>query len=66
MADIPHVLMMDDTYSTNRYKIPLLEIVGVTSTNMTFCVAFVYMHREKEVNYPWALNCLRLTWDGIV
>ena len=34
----PHVLIMDCTYKTNRYRMPLLEIVGVTSTDMTFSV----------------------------
>ncbi|XXG82502.1 hypothetical protein AAC387_Pa10g0434 [Persea americana] len=28
----PEVLIMDSTYKTNRYRLPLLEIVGVTST----------------------------------
>nr|KAJ0205549.1 hypothetical protein LSAT_V11C500242000 [Lactuca sativa] len=32
--------------SLEMYEIPLLEIVGVTPTNQTFCVAFVYMHKE--------------------
>ncbi|KAJ0826392.1 putative transcription factor FAR family [Helianthus annuus] len=31
--DFPHVLLMDVTYNTNKYKLPFLEIVGVTSTN---------------------------------
>ena len=43
---------------------PLLEIVGVTPTNMTFCIAFVFMHKEKESNYIWALNCLKSTMNG--
>ncbi|KAI3747658.1 hypothetical protein L6452_10224 [Arctium lappa] len=60
----PHVLLMDATYKTNRYKMPLLEIDGVTSTNMTFCIAFVFMNKEKEPNYTWALNCLKKTIDG--
>ncbi|KAJ9543670.1 hypothetical protein OSB04_023377 [Centaurea solstitialis] len=60
----PHILLMDATYKTNRYKMPLLEIVGVTSTNLTFCIAFVFMHKEKEPNYTWALNCLKKTMDG--
>ncbi|XP_038704732.1 uncharacterized protein LOC120000678 [Tripterygium wilfordii] len=29
----PHVLLMDATYQTNRHGLPLLEIVGVTSTS---------------------------------
>ena len=38
---------------------PLLEIVGVTSTNKTFSIAFVFMYREKVSNYIWALDCLK-------
>nr|KAJ0192547.1 hypothetical protein LSAT_V11C800399650 [Lactuca sativa] len=55
----PHVMLMDATYKTNMYKIPLLEIVGVTPTNQTFCVAFIYMHKETKSNYTWALECLK-------
>nr|KAJ0196992.1 hypothetical protein LSAT_V11C700364540 [Lactuca sativa] len=42
----------------------LLEIVGVTPTNMTFAIAFVYMHKKSECNYTWALNCLKLIMDN--
>ena len=60
----PHVMLMDATYKTNRYETPLLEIVGVTPTNQTFCVAFVYMHKETESNYTWAIECLKSTIDS--
>jgi len=30
------VFLMDRTYKTNKYWLPLLEIVGVTSTGLTF------------------------------
>ncbi|XP_038688779.1 uncharacterized protein LOC119987944 [Tripterygium wilfordii] len=32
----PNVLLMDATYQTNRYGLPLVEIVGVTSTSRLF------------------------------
>ncbi|XP_058767928.1 uncharacterized protein LOC131641650 [Vicia villosa] len=34
----PTVLIIDSTYKTNKYRLPLLEIVGVTSTEKTFSV----------------------------
>jgi hypothetical protein len=37
------VLIMDSTYKTCKYRLPLLEIVGVTSTGMTFSMAFAYL-----------------------
>ncbi|XP_028113459.1 PKS-NRPS hybrid synthetase CHGG_01239-like [Camellia sinensis] len=55
----PHVLIMDCTYKTNRYRLPLLEIIGVTSTDLTFSVAFAYLGHEREDNYTWALDVLR-------
>ncbi|KAH1216605.1 hypothetical protein GmHk_13G037446 [Glycine max] len=37
------VLICDTTYKTNKYRLSLLEIVGITSTSMTFVVAFAYL-----------------------
>ncbi|KAL8539394.1 hypothetical protein ACS0TY_001135 [Phlomoides rotata] len=59
VRSFPKVLLIDCTYKTNRYRLPYLEIVGVTSTRMTFCVASVYFLAEKEKNYQWALGILR-------
>ncbi|KAL7182043.1 hypothetical protein ACSBR1_040876 [Camellia fascicularis] len=52
----PKVLLMDCTYKTNRYRLSLLEIVGVTSTDMTFSY-------EKKDNYIWALGTLHSVMD---
>ncbi|XP_028075130.1 protein FAR1-RELATED SEQUENCE 3-like [Camellia sinensis] len=60
----PHVLIMDCTYKTNRYRLPLLEIVGVTSTDLTFSVAFAYLGHEREDNYTWALGVLRTIMEN--
>ncbi|XP_028077088.1 uncharacterized protein LOC114279098 [Camellia sinensis] len=62
----PRILIMDCTYKTNRYRIPLLEIVGVTSTEMTFSVAFAYLQYERVDNYAWVLATLRDVMDGFV
>nr|GEY98878.1 hypothetical protein [Tanacetum cinerariifolium] len=51
----PHVLMIDATYKTNKYNMPFVEIVGVTSTGKTFCIAFVFISEEKMDNYKWVL-----------
>ncbi|GAU10431.1 hypothetical protein TSUD_419180, partial [Trifolium subterraneum] len=52
----PTVLMMDSTYKTNKYKMPLFEIVGVTSTEDSFNVGFAFIANEKEDNFIWALE----------
>ncbi|KAG8500818.1 hypothetical protein CXB51_002927 [Gossypium anomalum] len=55
-----HVLIVDAMYKTNKYDLPFVQIVGVTSTNKTFSIAFAFIINEKE-NYNWALTCLKLT-----
>jgi len=49
------ILLMDSTYKTNKYRLPLLEIVGVTSTGLTFSAAFVLLLTECENNFIWSL-----------
>ncbi|KAL8488206.1 hypothetical protein ACS0TY_024479 [Phlomoides rotata] len=60
----PDILLMDCTYKTNRYKLPLLEIVGVTSTCKTFSIAFTYMKSECADNYLWACDLLKKIMHG--
>ncbi|XP_048424670.1 uncharacterized protein LOC125467934 [Pyrus x bretschneideri] len=56
---LPTILMIDYKYKINRYYYPLLEVVGVTSTDITFSIAFVFLNSEKEDNYIRALSKLR-------
>ncbi|MBW0498651.1 hypothetical protein O181_038366 [Austropuccinia psidii MF-1] len=51
-----HVILMDCTYTTNKYKMPLCHIVGLSSTNKTFSGAFCLMKNETEPSYTWALD----------
>ncbi|KAK9148341.1 hypothetical protein Scep_007098 [Stephania cephalantha] len=60
----PSVILMDCTYKTNRYRMPLLEIVGITSTHLTFSVGFAFLSSESHGNYVWALEKLRSILDG--
>jgi len=53
------VLFIDSTYKTNRYKLPLLDFVGVTPTAMTFSVGFAYLETERVNNIVWALERFR-------
>lgn len=49
------VLIIDCTYKTNRYKMPLLVITGQTALNTTFYVAFAFIAQEDEAYYTWVL-----------
>ncbi|KAK6936686.1 MULE transposase domain [Dillenia turbinata] len=47
---------MDCTYKINRYKMPLLEIIGITSFNTSFYSCFVFLSKERCEDYEWALG----------
>ena len=47
----PEVLLLDCTYKTNRFKMPLLNIVGSTCTNKTFYISFCFIVDETEESY---------------
>ncbi|XP_045830917.1 protein FAR1-RELATED SEQUENCE 5-like [Trifolium pratense] len=55
----PTVVMMDSTYKTNKYRLPLFEIVGSTSTGRTYPVGFAFLSQEKEDKFVWALQSIR-------
>ena len=42
---------MDCIYKTNRYYMPLLNIVGYTQLNSTFTASGCFMVGEKEEDY---------------
>ncbi|KAL5148273.1 hypothetical protein HKD37_13G035332 [Glycine soja] len=44
------VFLIDNTYKTNRYKLLLLDFVGVTPTRMTFSASFAYLEGERVNN----------------
>ncbi|KAL5123067.1 hypothetical protein HKD37_02G003737 [Glycine soja] len=49
----------NNTYKTNRYRLPLLDFVGVTPTGMTFSTGFAYVEGEHVNNVVWALQRFR-------
>jgi hypothetical protein len=52
----PDVLLMDCTYRTNKYGLPLLHIVGCTNMQSFFSAAFCFLRTEKDLDYWWALS----------
>ncbi|XP_068483428.1 uncharacterized protein [Phaseolus vulgaris] len=43
----------------DMYRMPLFEVVGVTSTGLTFSVAFMLLASEHHYNFVWALEKLK-------
>jgi len=63
LCEYYEVILMDCTYKTNRYKMPLLIIIGVTALNTTFYVAFCFMKGENYSDYRWAMDALKRLYD---
>lgn len=51
LGQFPEVLLLDCTYKTNWFKMPLLNVVGITSIGTTFYVGFAFLSEEKEEDY---------------
>ena len=47
---------MDCTYEANRFRMPLLNVVGLTPFNTSFFACFAFLREEKEEDYDWALT----------
>jgi hypothetical protein len=57
LACNPNVLLIDATYKTNRFNMPLVNTVGIDNCNRTFFISFAFMSSEGEVDYDWTLQC---------
>jgi hypothetical protein len=51
----PNILLLDCTYKINKYRIPLLDIIGVNT-----CQRFEFAFLSGEQDYYWALEHLIL------
>ncbi|KAJ3453177.1 hypothetical protein MRS44_018832 [Fusarium solani] len=51
------------TYKTNRYGMPLLDIIGVDACQRSFCIAFAFLSGEEEQDYLWALERLKSLYE---
>ena len=55
----PDVLVMDATHKTNRYRMPLLEVSGLLSSNKTYILCAAFMKNETVADYVWALKQMK-------
>ncbi|CAG8844163.1 39649_t:CDS:2, partial [Gigaspora margarita] len=65
-AICPEVLIVDATYKTNLYKLPLVNAVGVsnignTKALNTYQIAIAWVANEQKHIYTWFLNTLNET-----
>jgi hypothetical protein len=55
----PDILLLDCTYKTNKFDMPLLNILGVDNMGYSFSVGFCFLDQEVEENYDEAIRHLR-------
>ena len=56
--------VLDCTYKTNKYSMPLLNFVGVDACQWSFCIPFAFLNSETEEDYFWALEQLKCLYDA--
>jgi hypothetical protein len=51
-----HVALLDASYKTNWYRIPLLHVIGQAASNRSFSIGFCFLTYEDDENYLWAVT----------
>ena len=59
------VLLMDCTYKTNVYRMPLCIITGVTPMNTTYYIGFAFLATERVEDYRWILQFVRRLYEAL-
>src|SRR5271170_4952788 len=53
------VLIVDCTYNTNRFGLPMCVIVGVDNQNKTFISAIAFTRSEDTRHYSWIMGAIK-------
>jgi transposase-like protein len=53
------ILIMDCTYKSNRFGMPLLQVIGVMELNTRFPICWAFINTENDESYYWAINYVR-------
>jgi hypothetical protein len=47
----PYIILLDCTYKTNKFGMPILNILGVDSLNQEFTVKVAFLNAETKKDY---------------
>lgn len=47
----PELRLLDYIYKTNKYGIPLLDMIGIHIAQWSFCIVFAFLSGETEEDY---------------
>jgi len=63
LIENPEVLVTDSTYKTNRFNIPLINIIKMTGMNRSFFSGNIFIPDEKEKNYKLVFFAIRKLYN---
>lgn len=58
-------IQIDATYKSNKFGMPLLHAVGVTSCNKTFDIAYSFMCGEEAIHCTWHMVAMKECLDEL-
>jgi len=53
------VVILDTSHKTNRFNLPLLDVVVVNNLGKTTTCYFSLLEKQTYDNYVWALECMK-------
>jgi hypothetical protein len=59
----PEVISFDNTYNTNRFKLPLFQVTGQTCLGTVFNAAFGLIDNERLGGFQFLTNGVRTLLD---
>src|SRR5882757_9316063 len=59
----PEVILIDTTHKTNRFRMPLVNIVGANANNKSFFIGAALIQSENTATFEWLLRLVRELYD---
>ncbi len=63
LIENPKILVTDSTYKTNRFNMPLINIIKMTGMNRSFFGGNIFISDEKEKNYKLVFFAIRKLYN---
>jgi MULE transposase domain len=62
MANL-EILVFDSTYRTNRYKIPLINIIDITPCNKSFFADSAFIFSERVLDFEYMFKTIKKIYN---
>lgn len=54
--DYHDILILDTTFKTNRFNMPLVLIVGIDNNGKNIIIGFALISKDDSESYEWIFN----------